>query len=408
MVQLIASGGMALFLGKQGENLATEIVFPLAQWIAVYGEGTAVLAVQRNGDAGAYPVELRRNGNNAYWAVTSADTAVSGCGQCELRWYVGQTLVKSAIYRTVTEAALDGEAEPPQPWQSWVDRVISATGHNPFPGENGHWMVWDDEGQLYTDSGIAVTGQKGDKGDPGEKGEKGDKGDKGEKGEPGVISAATADTLGGVKVSAAENIGIVFTADKQLRIAPATQTQLNSRNSNGLTTGQEAAIKYKPITAGVLDAAVKASLDENPNINEALQASPFARASKSVRKYLGLEEKADRRGCVVFTADKMRHWYPIAETNTDYIAADEPDTELYPDGISISFMTPEDIPEPIYAQDGDTVNICFKTGADAPAVYLDGGNVTVIGDTPAGNSYVEYNMRCFGGRWIAVCRCIPM
>ena len=51
-----------------------------------------------------------------------------GAGRAELRWYVGDTLAKSAKFRTSVSSALaDTTTEtPPAPQKSWVDEVLAA------------------------------------------------------------------------------------------------------------------------------------------------------------------------------------------------------------------------------------------------------------------------------------------
>lgn len=133
MKQIYANNQTTIQLGRQGENLARQVVFDLADWIEGYGEGVVELIVRRPGDEKPYPVAVTRKGSNAVWTLTAADMAVATSfdhyGQCELRWYVGETLAKSHIWRTFVESAMDTPAEtaPPAPEQGWVDQVV-ATG----------------------------------------------------------------------------------------------------------------------------------------------------------------------------------------------------------------------------------------------------------------------------------------
>ena len=206
-----------LNLGRRGENLARTLVFDVSDWQRIYGEGTVALLHQRAMDETPYPCIIEHSGSEVRWAVTAADTAQAGQGRMELRYYVGDTLAKSAVYLTSVTAALsDDTAEPPDAYQSWVDEVlevgakaINASANPPYIGDNGHWFVWDtttdryedtgvysggsapyigDNGNWYigeTDSGVFATGPKGDTGDTGPKGDKGDKGDTGDTGPQG-------------------------------------------------------------------------------------------------------------------------------------------------------------------------------------------------------------------------------
>ena len=120
-----------LTLGRQGENLARQVVFDLSAWEAEYGPGVAELIHQRPGDASPYPVAAVREGGTLVWTLTATDTAVASSyvidGRCELRWYVGETLVKSKTWRTWVESALStpSETAPPEPEQGWVDQVVA-------------------------------------------------------------------------------------------------------------------------------------------------------------------------------------------------------------------------------------------------------------------------------------------
>ena len=118
-------------IGRQLENLATEVVFDLSNWIAEFGDGAAALIVRRVGDSNTYPVSLERQDSKATWKVTSSDTELAQknrYGRCELRWYVGDVLAKSNIWKLYVEPSMTGQsgATPPTPEQSWVDKVLEA------------------------------------------------------------------------------------------------------------------------------------------------------------------------------------------------------------------------------------------------------------------------------------------
>lgn len=78
----------------------------------------------------------------------------------------------------------------------------SAAVHLPQPGENGTWLVWDQAGDSYVDSGANCTGVQGERGLKGETGDKGDKGDTGSKGDDGASPTVTVtDITGGHRVT---------------------------------------------------------------------------------------------------------------------------------------------------------------------------------------------------------------
>lgn len=114
-------------LGRQGENLATCVIFDCSGFAQLYGDGTAELLHELKSGT-VYPVAIQQDGASVSWAVSASDTATVGAGRAELRWYVGDTLAKSAKFRTsVSSAMADSTTEtPPEPQQSWVDTVLQA------------------------------------------------------------------------------------------------------------------------------------------------------------------------------------------------------------------------------------------------------------------------------------------
>lgn len=122
MKEIKALGGGVLHIGRTGEHEAVRVVFSLLPFKAAFSGGTPALLVRRAGDDAAYPVPLTVDGDAAYWTVTSADTEKAGFGQCELQWYAGKTLAKSAKLDFLVAQALDGGAEPPDaPSKRWFD-----------------------------------------------------------------------------------------------------------------------------------------------------------------------------------------------------------------------------------------------------------------------------------------------
>ena len=114
-------------LGRQGENLATCIIFDCSGLVQLYGDGTAELLHELK-DGTVYPVAVTQDGASVSWTVSASDTATVGAGRAELRWYVGDTLAKSAKFRTSVSSALPDTSvsTPPAPQQSWVEKVLAA------------------------------------------------------------------------------------------------------------------------------------------------------------------------------------------------------------------------------------------------------------------------------------------
>lgn len=117
-----------LWLGRTGENNAREIVFDIHHWQDEYGPGIVELIVKRPGEESMYPVAVETDGGFVHWVISSADVEHAGTdGRAELRYYIGDTLVKSKIWVTSISKSLElPEIMPPEPQQSWVDQVIQA------------------------------------------------------------------------------------------------------------------------------------------------------------------------------------------------------------------------------------------------------------------------------------------
>ena len=125
-MNIIEVKGAGFPLGRRGENLVTQIRFPVAGWAEKYGDGTFGLLAQRQSDANPYPVAITTDSEYVYWNVSSADTGVAGIGKVELRYTVGEALAKSMVYITRTAPALEDAGEAPEPYESWVNEVMDA------------------------------------------------------------------------------------------------------------------------------------------------------------------------------------------------------------------------------------------------------------------------------------------
>ena len=161
----------------------------------------ASLIVQRNGDAQPYPVTVTEEDGALVWLVSSVDTAVAGEGAAELRYTVGDTIVKSQIYKTRVRDTLEDSGETPPPaYQSWVDEVLqaaadaeTAVSKMPYVDETtGNWFKWDATAGAFADTGVAATGPQGEVGPKGETGAQGPKGETGATGPKGDTGATGA------------------------------------------------------------------------------------------------------------------------------------------------------------------------------------------------------------------------
>lgn len=101
--------GSVIFLGRQGENAASNIVFDIKEFKDLYGDGTVTLLNQRNGEVTSYVCDLILDENeedHVIWSPTSFDTSKPGYGKCQLVWQVDESISKSAVWTTVVGSSL--------------------------------------------------------------------------------------------------------------------------------------------------------------------------------------------------------------------------------------------------------------------------------------------------------------
>ena len=112
-MQCTVEKSSTIYLGKQGEHRARELVFPeLAAWEEEYGPGEVEIIFLPPGEKAPIVITPARVDGGAWlWAVTAMETARPGYGKCELRYAAGGAVVKSAIYQTYVAESL-GKGTP--------------------------------------------------------------------------------------------------------------------------------------------------------------------------------------------------------------------------------------------------------------------------------------------------------
>lgn len=128
MRTIVATADSVLFLGKQGENNATQIQFPFAEkWAELYGDGVFQLIFQRPTETEPYACVVTVDGKNVCWDITNTEVAIPGTGRVELCYFVGGTIAISLSWITKSIASLTDVGDtPPEPWESWVEDVLQA------------------------------------------------------------------------------------------------------------------------------------------------------------------------------------------------------------------------------------------------------------------------------------------
>lgn len=162
-----------IVLGRRGENGMTQIVFDVSPFIGTFGQGTAQLAATLPGSDTPYPVAAVREGDAVVWTVSNADTQAKGRGECELFWFVGGALAKSAVFTTVIVRDIgDVGEDPPEPCETWVEQVLAAGAAAQAVANMGvaarTLPAGADATASYEDGVMSLGIPKGDKGDPGE------------------------------------------------------------------------------------------------------------------------------------------------------------------------------------------------------------------------------------------------
>lgn len=183
-------------IGKIYENLVTEVVFP----VPGLGDGTGSYTVvfQRPKETAPYPVATRVEFPNVIWEVGAADTAKSGTGKAEVRWYGDDGEVgKSKTFVVRVNAGLADPTEAPEAWEGYVGRVArnaetaetAAADAAASAQSAGADAVKAEAALKALEDGIAAGDFRGEKGD------KGDKGDPGGEVDPAAVQKIVDDYL---------------------------------------------------------------------------------------------------------------------------------------------------------------------------------------------------------------------
>lgn len=114
-------------IGRQTENLVSEITFNVNMWIEEYGQGECVLNVKRAGDGNAYIVPMTIADGMTTWIITDTDTARKGRGEIQLKYTVGDKAKTSPIFTISCGESLVGEGEPPSGHEDWLAELNRMT-----------------------------------------------------------------------------------------------------------------------------------------------------------------------------------------------------------------------------------------------------------------------------------------
>lgn len=129
MIIIDAKKEKRIALGRIGENETRVVRFNISEIVANYPEAEFTLLNRRPGDVYAYPVNgqyVSVEGGTLLWTIQSGDLIVEGMGECQIKATQNGKIVKTLIWPTCVMRALDASADPPQPWESWVEQVEDA------------------------------------------------------------------------------------------------------------------------------------------------------------------------------------------------------------------------------------------------------------------------------------------
>lgn len=116
-------------IGRVGENISRQILFDCSSALTGRTNASIICAIKRPGDNAPYPGTLTHaEGTSVYKLVlTSAEVAVAGTVQFELRMVDGEEILKSAIYTGSVTSSMTGLADTPElPLPDALNRLEAA------------------------------------------------------------------------------------------------------------------------------------------------------------------------------------------------------------------------------------------------------------------------------------------
>lgn len=118
-------------LGISQETNVRQIVFGCGSLIEAYGDGNVQIINRRPKELVGYCCEnVVKDGDNVTWTVNSDDTAFSGCGHVQLRWYVNGALKESFMIQTYIRPSITSITDLPEEVKSALDLVMKYVEEN--------------------------------------------------------------------------------------------------------------------------------------------------------------------------------------------------------------------------------------------------------------------------------------
>lgn len=127
MITIYVEGDLPIKLGHTRDNEAYRVAFPIAQTIALFGDGGKwYILNKRPTEAVAYPVpddQVTKDDNFLYWTITSTEVAYNGRGECQLSYTIGETTKMSHKWQTGICSSLISGGNPPSYIESWLNQL---------------------------------------------------------------------------------------------------------------------------------------------------------------------------------------------------------------------------------------------------------------------------------------------
>jgi hypothetical protein len=118
---IIRRKGEIIPLGVQGETNATKVIYEIPDDLV---GATPRVCVLRPGDAVAYEAqEVEIADGMITWTVNSTDTAKSGEGMLQIIFLTADADTRTMTWKTITAASIDAMPEPPDPYESLIERA---------------------------------------------------------------------------------------------------------------------------------------------------------------------------------------------------------------------------------------------------------------------------------------------
>lgn len=101
-IKVFAENGKLIHIGREGENLATIVIFDVEKQLSLGNDGAFKILVLQDGKLSEItPVpanDLDLDSKLLFWNITSNNTLKKGKGRCQIVYTIGNIVGKSDIY----------------------------------------------------------------------------------------------------------------------------------------------------------------------------------------------------------------------------------------------------------------------------------------------------------------------